>query len=372
MTGRQKVNKFVLLFCTSLAAVLLCVAVPASSWASCEDADQKLEKSGRGDRDHDGLSNCRETSILGTDPRDDDSDDDGVSDGEEIKNGTDPLDPDSDDDGKSDGEEKEDGSDPMDHDSDDDGVEDGEDADPNGDLENMIEARLEDLFCPKKSHDGYLTVLGLHVFVTEHTKFNGLDCDELERRFGEHGGLHVEIVLAEHHGAEDGQACNIVSSDAVEVRVDDSDGDGSPDTIDSDDDNDGIHDQDDVDDDDDGKLDEDDDSDQGDNRVCNEGSEGSDYDGDSGSDHDDDGDHDGDYDGDGADPVIGSVGPGGATGNGTAGASDPGASGATTPTTNNNQPAPPASSPPPDLGLPAGPGPDPGAGPPPWLLGLIG
>lgn len=88
------------------------------------------------DDDGDGLSNSEEGN-FGTDPNDSDTDDDGVSDGDEINtHGTDPLDSDTDDDGLTDGEEiNTHGTDPLDPDSDDDGIPDGQEiingTDPN-------------------------------------------------------------------------------------------------------------------------------------------------------------------------------------------------------------------------------------------------
>lgn len=65
------------------------------------------------DTDGDGLPDSEE-SILGTDPSNPNSDDDGLSDGDEVNTyGTDPLDSDSDNDGLSDGKEVEAGSDPT-------------------------------------------------------------------------------------------------------------------------------------------------------------------------------------------------------------------------------------------------------------------
>jgi uncharacterized protein (TIGR03382 family) len=65
--------------------------------------------------------------VFGTDPTEPDTDGDGLTDGEEVRDhATDPLDPDSDDDGLSDGEEiLEHGTDPLDADTDDGGVSDG-------------------------------------------------------------------------------------------------------------------------------------------------------------------------------------------------------------------------------------------------------
>ncbi|MGH7337093.1 MAG: S8 family serine peptidase, partial [Myxococcota bacterium] len=78
------------------------------------------------DRDGDGLTDAAEAA-LGTDPLDADSDDDGLSDGEEVNtHGTDPLLPDSDGDGLSDGAElTTHATDPLDLDSDGDGWNDG-------------------------------------------------------------------------------------------------------------------------------------------------------------------------------------------------------------------------------------------------------
>ena len=67
------------------------------------------------DSDQDGLSDWQEVA-YGTDPYNPDSDGDGLSDGWEVAHGTDPLDPDSDGDGLSDGWEEEHGGDPCDPD----------------------------------------------------------------------------------------------------------------------------------------------------------------------------------------------------------------------------------------------------------------
>lgn len=67
------------------------------------------------DSDGDGLSDCQEIEIYGTDPFNPDSDGDGLSDWEEIYIwGTDPLNPDTDGDGYLDGEEVKAGYDPLD------------------------------------------------------------------------------------------------------------------------------------------------------------------------------------------------------------------------------------------------------------------
>ncbi len=76
------------------------------------------------DTDNDELSDPQEIE-RGTDPNNNDSDSDGILDGLEVQRGTDPLNPDSDQDGLSDGEEASLRTDPLDPDSDDGGVQDG-------------------------------------------------------------------------------------------------------------------------------------------------------------------------------------------------------------------------------------------------------
>lgn len=65
------------------------------------------------DSDNDGISDDNEILVTGTDPEDADSDDDGLGDGVEVMNRMNPLDPDMDRDGLSDGEEVARGSDPF-------------------------------------------------------------------------------------------------------------------------------------------------------------------------------------------------------------------------------------------------------------------
>ena len=81
------------------------------------------------DTDDDGLTDWDEVMNLDTDPTLADTDGDGLDDGDEVKGGTDPLDVDSDGDGLEDGDELNVGTDPLDDDSDDDGLFDGEEVD---------------------------------------------------------------------------------------------------------------------------------------------------------------------------------------------------------------------------------------------------
>jgi hypothetical protein len=84
------------------------------------------------DSDDDGLTDGQEIAI-GTNPFDPDSDDDGLTDGAEVEvHGTDPLDPDTDDDGLNDGAEIAAGTNPFDQDTDDDGLSDGDEVNVHG------------------------------------------------------------------------------------------------------------------------------------------------------------------------------------------------------------------------------------------------
>ena len=103
------------------------------------------------DSDDDGLTDGEEVA-LGTDPFDSDTDDDGLSDGDEVNvYGTDPLDPDSDDDGLIDGLEVELGLDPLDSDTDNDGIPDGQDTEF---IENAINALGDEAFKDSSSGHG--------------------------------------------------------------------------------------------------------------------------------------------------------------------------------------------------------------------------
>ena len=222
-----------------------------SSDGVCARAEQKLTRTGKGDADGDGLSNCAERKIHGTKAKAADSDEDGVDDGEEIEDGTDPLDPDTDDDGMNDGEEEEAGTDPNDDDTDDDGEEDGEDLDPNDSLGAFIEGMVSEATCTDDGI-GTLTVLGIPVLIDEETEFEGSDgCAGIAERLAEEGAVHAEFDV-------DGMLdSGIIASF---VGLDDEDGDGEPDELDDDDDGDGIPDDEEDDEDGEGDDAEDDDS----------------------------------------------------------------------------------------------------------------
>ncbi len=249
----------------------------------CARAKQRLADFGKGDNDHDGLTTCEEKKVTGTDAKDWDSDDDGISDGDEVHGSTDPMDADSDDDGIDDGDEGDIGTSPNDADSDNDGLVDGADPDPAGDLQDSIHGDVEALDCV----GGTITVLGNTASLDVNTRWDGAEnCDDLASRIATNGGAHVEIEVAAGAGG------------LVAERVDliDADNDGSPDQIDADDDNDGIDDSIDTDDDNDGVDDDlDGDDDNGDDMDDDEldDDHGSEDDGsDDGSDGSDDGSSD--------------------------------------------------------------------------------
>ncbi len=191
------------------------VSQPAAQAAEpCAQANARLEATGNGDRDRDGLSNCSEKRVFGTDHRDYDSDDDGLPDPDELEDGTDPTDADSDDDGLGDGEEGEAGSDPGDADSDEDGVSDGTDCDPADDLESGIEGAVQAITCPTDEANGSLTVLGVPITLTPQTELEHvLSCANLAV------GTHVEVKLS-------GDATTALIAEGVEVE--DGDNDGCP------------------------------------------------------------------------------------------------------------------------------------------------
>ena len=109
--------------------------LPMLLLTACESTVKStiIEKSAP-DSDEDGVSDEQELED-GTDPFNPDSDGDGVSDGEEAENGSDPNNSDSDGDGLNDGVENTIGTDPNNTDSDGDGLTDGEEStngsDPN-------------------------------------------------------------------------------------------------------------------------------------------------------------------------------------------------------------------------------------------------
>ena len=191
----------IMLRSAAAAAPLLGLALafgtaPAAA-ARCDRADARLAKTGKGDRDGDGISNCRER-LLRTSSSDADSDDDGLDDGEEMSEGCDPLDPDSDDDGTGD----------------------GDDDTPAAPPKQKIEALLDALTCPAEGAAGSITALGVTVVLDETTEFEDATCEDIAELLAtgegvlveirvledEAGGLtarEVELEDDEHHGGHD-------------------------------------------------------------------------------------------------------------------------------------------------------------------------
>ena len=231
------------------ACVATCLVwIPAHANAAshdCSRADAALETTGRGDSDHDGISNCTEKWTLGTNPRDWDSDDDAVADAQEGADGTNPVDADSDDDGLDDGAEHALGTSATDPDSDGDQIGDLQDEDPRHELAERVEGKVLAITCPSGGSDGSLTIHGIVITLNDATEFkHPHSCDAVTMN-----GAHAKVGL-------DAADTGLV---AETVHLDDADNDGSPDDVDSDDDNDGNSDDVDSDDDNDGVPDSDED-----------------------------------------------------------------------------------------------------------------
>jgi hypothetical protein len=185
----------------------------------CATADAHLAATGKGDRDFDNLSNCREKKILHTNPSNPDTDRDGVDDGDEVAMGTDPTNMDSDQDGLDDGDEVATGSDPTDSDSDDDGELDGDELDPGHALDQKVSGQLDDITCDDTG-GGLLSILSLSITATEATEWEDAgSCATLATAFATNDGAHVKIVVDEQPGG----------LFATKVEVDDMDHDGVPD-----------------------------------------------------------------------------------------------------------------------------------------------
>ncbi len=186
------------------AAFALTISVPASAFALCETSVK--------DKDKDGLTDCTETFITHTNKRSADTDADGVSDGLEVASGLDPLLADTDADGVDDGTETVAGTDPLSSDSDSDGIDDSVDSDPSGRLGEHLGGTVTavDLLVQN------ISLLGLTVDVSNATFRHIAALADVTV------GMHVEIGL-------DAAAAATGIYTATEVRVDDINGDGSPD-----------------------------------------------------------------------------------------------------------------------------------------------
>ena len=143
------------------AALALCVMAPSAASAktrkmkSCAKAEARFLETGEGDRDGDGLSDCREVKQLGTSPTNPDTDSDGVSDTQEVSDHTDPLD----------------------SDSDDDGMDDSDDPAPR--IQQRLKVFVDALTCPTTGVPGTLSALGMSVTLDDTTVFEDESCDAL-------------------------------------------------------------------------------------------------------------------------------------------------------------------------------------------------
>ncbi len=178
----------------ALAAAAPTAATAKSKGKSCASAETLFQETGAGDLDGDGLSDCRERRQLGTLMNDADSDDDSVSDGEEVVEHCDPLDVD----------------------SDDDGIEDGEDETP-GIPEQEVQAFLDALTCPTLGVPGSITALGVTVTLNDLTEFEEVTCDAVAAQLAA-GPVFVEIDVLE-------DAAGALTAAEVEVEHDENDDD---------------------------------------------------------------------------------------------------------------------------------------------------
>ena len=170
----MRVTPYSLMLATMLGSfVLLADAAMAKSKDPCRKADARLARTGQGDTDGDGISDCRETRTLRTFANDRDSDDDGLEDGDEMQKSCDPLDPD----------------------SDDDDVDDGDDSSPAAEQE--VQALLDAIVCPAGDVAGSISALGINVVLNAETDFEDASCAELASLLAGGSTVVVEIEILE-------------------------------------------------------------------------------------------------------------------------------------------------------------------------------
>jgi len=163
-----------------LVGILVWGAAPASAKGAkdpCAKADARLARTGLGDSDGDGVSDCRER-LMHTAIDDPDTDHDGMSDGEEMHESCDANDPDSD------------------HD----GIDDGDDDTPA--LVQKVEAQLDAITCPTETTPGTvtpgtLTALGINVSLTATTEFEDTTCADLAARLTAGESVLVKVKILE-------------------------------------------------------------------------------------------------------------------------------------------------------------------------------
>ena len=148
----------------------------------CKKADIKLARTGQGDADGDGISDCRESRILRTAVNDPDTDDDGLDDGEEIERFCHARKPD----------------------TDGDGVVDGDDGNPV--VVQKVEALLDALTCPvpappetpdAPATPGSIGALGITAILDVETEFEHESCEDLTEQLALGQPIVVEIDILE-------------------------------------------------------------------------------------------------------------------------------------------------------------------------------
>ena len=142
-----------------------------------------MAATGVGDSDGDGVSDCRETRVLSTDPQNPDTDDDGLDDGDDFGQSCNPKDDDTDDDGTPDG------------------------SDPTPVVTQKLVALLDTLTCPvaavvdppAPAVPGSLGALGSTIVLTADTQFKGITCEDLAAKAAlNEGNLLVEVRVLEN------------------------------------------------------------------------------------------------------------------------------------------------------------------------------
>ena len=145
----------------SSAILALCLMAPTAAHAktpkikSCANSEAAFLATGQGDRDSDGLSDCREMKQLGTSPTNPDTDADGVTDAQEVSDHTDPLDAD----------------------SDGDGINDHDDSAPR--IQQRLKVFVDELTCPLVGVPGKLSALGMSLMLDDMTDFEDGTCADL-------------------------------------------------------------------------------------------------------------------------------------------------------------------------------------------------
>ncbi len=172
------------------------------------------------DSDEDGLKDGEEVYEFGTSPTNPDSDNDGLTDNEEYELGIDPLDADSDNDGLGDGLEVGYHTDPQDPDSDDDGLTDTQEYDCDPSLDRDSEDLDRDGLSDHDERSGDRDSDGLPDYCDPDD-----DGDGLPTRDEEGCGTDPHNPDSDSDGVLDGD----------ESCTRDSDGDGIPDVLDPDD-----------------------------------------------------------------------------------------------------------------------------------------